>query len=74
MPCGKNETTLSPSQIQLFLAVINQHKTFNDIRLGVNLPVFKVRSALRELQQADYIQIKDDDYYLTEKGRHSLSN
>ncbi|MGP4073383.1 hypothetical protein ACTWQB_12610 [Piscibacillus sp. B03] len=69
MPCGKNETSLAPSQLELFLSVIEHDHTFQDIRLGVKLPVFKVKSALRELEEANFIEEQQNQYFLTEKGR-----
>ncbi|MFD2639075.1 winged helix-turn-helix domain-containing protein [Piscibacillus salipiscarius] len=72
MPCGKNETTLAPSQIELFLTAIENSGNVDQIREKVNLPVFKVRSALRELEGAGYIEEVNEEYVLTDKGMASL--
>lgn len=75
MPCGKSESSLPQSEMQTFLnAVKGQSLTAEGISAETNLPIFKVRSNLRELVLLEYLEIKDDQYVLSHKGKSLLGS
>ena len=73
MPCGKNEVTLAPSEIKLFLNAVNEQSlTAEDIVKKTKKPMFKVRSSLRELVEASYIEEKDAKFSILDKGKQYI--
>jgi len=45
-----------------------------EIAQALGRPLFQVRSSLRELKGANFLEERDELYYLSEKGREYLSS
>jgi predicted transcriptional regulator len=75
MPCGKSESSLPQSEMYTFLnAVQDQSLTAEEISIETKLPLFKVRSKLRELVLLEYLEIKGDQYVLSNRGKSLLGS
>ncbi|TCT20508.1 hypothetical protein EDD68_11372 [Melghiribacillus thermohalophilus] len=72
MACGKEEVSLSPSQLKLFLDAVKEPATEDAIARFTGLPIFKVRSSLRELTEAGYIETFHNEYTVSNKGKEYL--
>ncbi|BCJ85526.1 helix-turn-helix domain-containing protein [Effusibacillus dendaii] len=63
MACGKSESSLTQSEINAYLSVIQEKPaTSAEISTKMKLPLFKVRSNLRELIELGYLRVKEDQY------------
>jgi predicted transcriptional regulator len=63
MPCIKGETTLTDFEINSFLCSLQTEPlTDKEISGKLNLPLFQVRSKLRELIRLNYVEKKKDKY------------
>lgn len=68
MPCTTPDGKPTASGRKVILA-INQGKEIpEDISATSGLPLFRVRSGLRELIQAGYVKLEGEKYTLTPKG------
>ncbi len=65
---AQGELTESAGKI---LAALDQPATTEAVAERTNLPLFRVRSGLREMREAGLVEAKEDLYLLTERG-HSL--
>ncbi|MBO8157377.1 MAG: hypothetical protein H0Z32_13100 [Bacillaceae bacterium] len=72
MACGKEEVSLSPSQMKLFLQAVKEPVTAEEVVKSTELPIFKVRSSLRELTEAAYVENNGDQYTISQKGKEYL--
>jgi len=74
MACIKSELTLAPSEVTLFLNTVNGKKAnLNEIKETVNKPLFKIKSALRELTETNYIIESEGYYVIADKGKTYLA-
>ncbi len=71
MACINPDGTLAPSAIQV-LREAEQPKTAAELAQISGLPLFRVRSSLRELVQAGLLREDGDHFVLTESGRAKL--
>ncbi len=71
MPCVNDDGSLSSSGLTLLKAVA---KASNEagIQSHSSLPLYKVRSGLRSLEQAGLLTVENNIYYLTEEGKELL--
>ncbi|MGM8215840.1 hypothetical protein ACLIA0_09750 [Bacillaceae bacterium W0354] len=75
MACGKNELTLAPSEVKLYLNTINEQSlTTEELAKQTKKPLFKAKSALRELTETNYIEKRNEHYFLLEKGKNLLND
>ncbi|WP_407270631.1 hypothetical protein [Radiobacillus sp. PE A8.2] len=62
MPCTQGDS-ISNEEIELFLSVLEPRSmTDSELSFKLNLPLFKVRSKIRELKKLGYIDENDGEY------------
>jgi predicted transcriptional regulator len=71
MACVNPDGTITESAKAL-LNVVQNPLTPEDISKKVGQPLFKVRSSLREMAQAELIKEKEGKFIITEKGREKI--
>lgn len=71
MACVNPDGTVTESAKAL-LTVLQNPSTPEDISKQVGQPLFKVRSSLREMVQAELIKEENGKYVLTEKGKEKI--
>jgi predicted transcriptional regulator len=67
MPCINTDGTISRSA-ELILLSCHTASTFEDLVREVKLPLFRIRSATRELAAAGLLEPAGDKFLTTEKG------
>ena len=73
MACVNPDGTLSSSAKEL-LKVLNNPITAEEISQKLSRPMFKVRSSLREMLEAEFISSVEDKYVITEEGNKKIQN
>jgi len=73
MSCISADGTLSESGLKMVRALKNGSRTPEDIAKETGLPLFRVRSGLRDLLQAGAVTQDGNSYLLTEKGLALIS-
>ncbi len=68
MACVNEKGQLTESAKKLFRAIGNQSLTPAEISKSAGIPLFKVRSSLREMTEAEYIAEESGQYRLTSKA------
>jgi predicted transcriptional regulator len=71
MACVNPDGTVTDSAKAL-LNVIQDPLTPEDISKQLGQALFKVRSSIREMAQAELVKEEDGKYVLTEKGREKI--
>lgn len=71
MACISADGTLTASARKI-LETLNNPATPEEIVHATGLPLFKVRSGLREMAQAGLIEEDGGRYHLTEAGRQKI--
>jgi predicted transcriptional regulator len=71
MACVNPDGTVTESAKALLAAVENP-LTPEEISKQVGQPLFKVRSSIREMVQAELVKEEGGKYILTEKGREKI--
>ena len=71
MACINADGTISGSAKELLNLISNPY-TAEEIAVKLNRPLFKVRSSLRELEEAGFVEKSGDNFSITEKGREKL--
>ena len=74
MACISPDGEPTESGTKMLRAVESGLGTPEEIANSVGLPLFRVRSGLRELTQAGLANQKDDRYELSSKGAELLGN
>ncbi len=72
MPCIDDNGNLSDSGKALINALSKKSLDVKEISSQINVPLFKIRSSIRELIEANLIEESNDKYKLTEKGKTFL--
>lgn len=72
MPCITSDGRLQPSA-RLILKCLDHPCTAEETAVATSLPLFRVRSALRELSEAKLIAQSEDRYLTLEAGWHKLA-
>ncbi|MEJ2240910.1 MAG: hypothetical protein P8Y18_02030 [Candidatus Bathyarchaeota archaeon] len=72
MPCISADGKPTKSGIATLTAIKNEASTPKAISENTGQPMFKIRSGLRELINADLVIETDNKYQLTEKGSELL--
>ncbi len=67
MACVNPDGTITPSAIAI-LAALRSADTAESIASLASLPLFRVRSALRELVAAGLVTVEDGRHHLTDAG------
>ena len=71
MACVNPDGTLSTSAVEL-LKILDVPMTEGQISSKLKRPLFKVRSSLREMEEAGLIKKTGEEYIITDKGREIL--
>ena len=71
MACVNPDGTVSPSA-KAILAALDRAATPEQVAADAKLPLFRVRSALRELAQAGLVEAAEGGHALTEEGRKRI--
>ncbi|MHA1378645.1 MAG: hypothetical protein ACTSRG_09710 [Candidatus Helarchaeota archaeon] len=74
MPCIDESGKLSESGEALIKSILSDELTVKEISSRINIPIFKVRSSIRELLEADLIEKIGESYKSTEKGKNLIQN
>jgi len=71
MACINPDGTLTPTALQVLKAA-EQPKTAAELAQMLALPLYRVRSSLRELVGGGFLKEEAEQYVLTEAGRAKL--
>jgi predicted transcriptional regulator len=71
MPCVKPDGTLEP-MAQAIIRVLRTPRTVEGVCDYLRLPLYRVRSTVRELVEAGLVAENDGVYGLTESGRNRV--
>lgn len=71
MACINPDGTLTPTALRVLKAA-EQPKTAAELAQLLALPLYRVRSSLRELAAGGFLQEEAEQYMLTEAGRAKL--
>jgi predicted transcriptional regulator len=71
MPCILPDGSITETAKNV-LAVARTEKSVEEIAKGSSLPLFRVRSSIRELIDAEFIAEKNGKYLTTEKGKEKI--
>lgn len=72
MPCVDEKGNLSDNALKLMKSLSEKSKNSTDLSSELGIPIFKVRSSLRELSEAIFLSITGDLYEVTAKGKTSI--
>ncbi|MEJ5314979.1 MULTISPECIES: hypothetical protein [Anaerolinea] len=72
MACVNPDGTLTPSALAVLKAVKQAPQTAEALAALVGLPLFRVRSSLRELREAGLLIESGGVYHLTPQGEETL--
>ncbi len=72
MPCVSPDGKPTSSGMATLKAVKGGASTPKEISDATGQPIFRVRSGLRELVGAGFLELSDDDYLLTPDGESVL--
>ena len=72
MACVKDDGTLNPSAYAV-LHALSEPKTAEDIASISGQPLFKVRSNIREMLEAELISQTEETYLITDTGKSILA-
>jgi len=72
MACISPDGKLTESGAKMLRALKSGLESPEEIAKDAGLPLFKVRSGLRELTQAGLANQKNDEYQITDKGSELL--
>jgi predicted transcriptional regulator len=75
MPCISADGKPTPTAKQVLTSLQGGKHALEDIALAVGLPLFRIRSSMRELVAAGWVRPQaDGTYELSEKGLEILGN
>jgi predicted transcriptional regulator len=72
MPCVSPDGKPTSSGMALLKSLENESLSPNDIANKTGQPLFRVRSGIRELKNAGFIEEEADKYKLTENGKMTI--
>lgn len=72
MACVNPDGTLTTSAKQLLTLIQNEAMTPEHIAGSLNLPLFKVRSSLRDMKSMGFVKQTDEAYIMDERARKLL--
>lgn len=73
MACVNPDGTLTPSALAVLKAVKQAPQNAEALAAVVGLPLFRVRSSLRELREAGLLSEMDGMYSITPQGEEALT-
>jgi len=71
MPCINEDGTLTPSAKKV-LSAISSPITLEEVAKSTGLPLFRIRSSIREMLEAGLVEEKEEKYIITEAGIKKL--
>ena len=71
MACINPDGTLTPSAKKVLIELDVPSSTAN-ISQNTGLPVYRIRSSLRELIEAGFVSLNGDKYTITPQGKEAL--
>ena len=74
MACVSPDGKPTESGVKLLRSLESGSRSPEEVARGTGLPLFRVRSGLRELAQAGLSEQKDDGYQLLPKGAELLGS
>jgi DNA-binding IclR family transcriptional regulator len=72
MACVNSDGTLTTSAKQLLTLIQSEGMTPEHIAGSLNLPLFKVRSSLRDMKSMGFVNQTDETYIMDERARKLL--
>lgn len=69
MPCVNPDGKPSDSGINMLRAIHSGKQTAEDIAAATGMPMYRVRSGLREMSEAGFVVQSDDVASLSDQGR-----
>jgi len=60
--------------LNLLQEVLNEEHTAKELSSKLNIPIFKIRSSIRELVEAQILEESGEKYKITEKGVGIIEN
>lgn len=73
MACIDDKGNLTATAKKILTAVKDQPLTAEEVASGTGLPLFKVRSSLRDMASMGFVTQEDDTYQLNEKAEKLLN-
>lgn len=73
MACIDDKGNLTATAKKILTAVKDQSLTAEEVASGTDLPLFKVRSSLRDMASMGFVTQEDDTYQLNEKAEKLLN-
>lgn len=71
MACINPDGTLTPTA-KLVLQILQVSMTPQELAESLKLPLFRVRSSIREMVELGLVRVEDDAYIITEQGRKRI--
>jgi len=71
MPCINEDGTLTPSA-KAVLSALSSPITSEEVAKSTGLPLFRIRSSIREMLEAGLVEEKEEKYIITEAGIKKL--
>ena len=71
MACINPDGTLTPSAKKVLIE-LDVPSTTAEISQTTGLPVYRIRSSLRELVEAGFVAVDGEKYSITQQGKDSL--
>jgi len=72
MPCISSDGSLSAAAKKVMAAMENP-TTLEAVAASSGLPLYQIRSSVRELVEAGLVEVHGDHYVMTEDGRRKLA-
>ncbi len=72
MACVTPDGKPTKTGYKILTALQNQALLPEEVAQKADLPIFRVRSGLRELMSAGYVENKENKFFLTEKGKSEI--
>ena len=68
MPCVSSDGKPTSSGMALLKSLQNEALSVEEIAKTTGQPLFRVRSGLRELKNAGFVEVRDEKYLLLDNG------
>ncbi len=72
MPCVRDDGSLTVTAIKIMTA-IRQPVTMEDVAVAASMPLFRVRSSVRQLEDAGLVESQGGKYTRTAEGEKRLA-
>lgn len=71
MACINPDGTLTPSA-KVVLSALSSPRILEDVAKSTDLPLFRIRSSIREMLEAGLVEQKEGKYAATKVGREKI--